>query len=67
MSPSFPDPPAAREESEARAALVEELERRIDEIEGLDETALGSFTTWDWVLCVVGGLVLPVFAIWWFA
>ena len=64
MSSSFPEHPEAREESEARGALVEELERRIEEIEALDDTAIGSFTPWDWLLCVIGALVLPVVAIW---
>ena len=67
MSSSFPDHPGAREESEARRALVEELECRIEEIEALDDTVIGSFNAWDWLLCVIGSLVLPVIAIWWFA
>lgn len=67
MSSSFPDHPGAGEESEARGALVEELERRIEEIEGLDDTDIGSFTAWDWVVSVIGSLVLPATAIWWFA
>jgi hypothetical protein len=46
---------------------VEELERRIAELEGLDESAFGRFTAWDWGVCVVGALVLPVLALWWFA
>jgi len=67
MSSNFPDHPEARDESEARRALVEELERRIEELEGLDDDAIGSFTGWDWLLCVIGSLLLPAVAIWWFA
>jgi hypothetical protein len=67
MSSNFPDDPAARDESEARAALIEELERRIEEIEVLDDAAIGSFTGWDWLLCVIGSLVLPALAMWWYA
>jgi len=67
MSSSFPPHPGAREESEARAALVEELERRIEEIEDLDDSAVGSFTSWDWLFCVIGAVVLPALALWWFA
>ena len=52
---------------EARAAFVEELESRIREIEGLDDTEIGSFTRWDWVICVIGAVVLPHLVIWWFA
>ena len=67
MSSNFPDDPGARDESKARGALVAELERRIEELEGLDDAAIGSFTGWDWLLCVIGSLVLPAIAMWWFA
>ena len=59
--------PGTGDESEARGAVVEELERRIEELEGLDDAAIGSFTGWDWLVCVIGSLVLPAIAIWWFA
>jgi hypothetical protein len=67
MSSNFPDQPGAGDEAEARDALVEELERRIEEIEALDDTEIGSFTAWDWAICVIGSFVLPAIAIWWFA
>ena len=67
MSSNFPDNPRARDESQARRALVEELERRIEALEGLDDAAIGSFTGWDWLFCVIGALVLPAVAMWWFA
>ncbi len=67
MSSNFPDHPGARDEAKARGALVEELERRIEEIEGLDDAAIGSFSGWDWLVCVIGSLVLPAIALWWFA
>jgi hypothetical protein len=51
----------------SREELVEELERRIDELEGLDEAELGRFTPLDWVICVVGALALPLIALIWFA
>jgi hypothetical protein len=50
-----------------RHKRIEELERRIREIEPLDDGDLGSFTRWDWVICVLGGLVVPYLALWWFA
>jgi len=37
-----------------RELVVEELERRIETLEALDDSALGRFTVWDWVICVVG-------------
>jgi hypothetical protein len=55
--------PEARED----AARVAELERRIDELEGLDESAFGAFTAWDWLLCTVFAVALPGLALWWFA
>ena len=67
MSSNIPGDPVTRGESDGRRALVRELEDRIEEIEGLDEAAIGSFTGWDWLLCVVGALVIPAVALWWFA
>ncbi len=67
MSSNFAKDPGTAVESEARGALVEELERRIEEVEGLDDTAIGGFTGWDWLVCVIGSLVLPAIALWWFA
>jgi hypothetical protein len=67
MPSSFPKGPGARGDSEARVALVEELERRIEEIEGLDDATIGRFTGWDWLVCVIGSIVLPAIAMWWFA
>ncbi len=67
MSSNFSDHPGTRDEAEAREALVEELERRIEALEGLDDAAIGSFTGWDWLVCVIGALVLPAIAMWWFA
>ena len=46
---------------------VEEIERRIEALEALDDSALGRFTRWDWLCCVLGGLVAPLVALWWFA
>jgi hypothetical protein len=44
-----------------------ELERRIEELEAYDEAALGHFTTWDWIVCTVFGLALPLLAVLWWA
>ena len=46
---------------------IKELEDRIETIEGLDDSSLGSFTTLDWVIVVVGSVVIPGFLLWWFA
>ena len=47
--------------------LVESLERRIDEIDSLDESSFGAFSSVDWILCVVGAVILPLLAVIWFA
>lgn len=49
-----------------RQQRIEELERRIREIDSLDDGRLGRFSRWDWVICVLGGLIVPYLAIWWF-
>jgi hypothetical protein len=46
---------------------VRELERRIEELESRDEAAFGHFTAWDWTLCTVFCVVLPLLAAWWWA
>ena len=44
-----------------------ELERRIEELEAQPEATFGHFTAWDWTVCTVFGLALPLLAIWWWA
>ncbi len=46
---------------------VSELERRIELLERLDESIPGRFTRWDWLLCVLGAMIVPSLALWWFA
>lgn len=67
MSSNSPIDTNARDDSEGVAPLVEELERRIEEVEAFDDATIGSFTRWDWLVCVVGAVVLPALAMWWFA
>ncbi len=50
-----------------RELLVEDLERTIEAMEALDDSALGRFTAWDWVICVVGSVLIPAVLLWWFA
>jgi len=52
---------------EPGGSRVRELERRIEELEAQDEAAFGHFTAWDWTVCTVFGLALPLLAIWWWA
>ena len=50
-----------------RERLVEDLERRIEEIEALDDSDVGRFTALDWFFCIAGSVVIPVIALWRFA
>ncbi len=50
-----------------RELVVEDLEQRIESLEALDDSALGRFTTLDWVICVVGSVLIPAVLLWWFA
>ena len=60
------DRPAGAERA-GRERLVEDLERRIEELEALDDAHVGSFTALDWFFCIAGSVVIPVIALWWFA
>ncbi len=50
-----------------REQLVADLERRLDALEALDDSDVGSFTSLDWFFCITGSIVIPVIALWWFA
>jgi hypothetical protein len=50
-----------------RERQIEDLERRLDEIEALDESDIGGFTALDWFFCITGSVILPAIALWWFA
>ena len=50
-----------------RERLVEDLEHRLDELQALDDSDVGSFTALDWFFCITGSVVIPVIALWWFA
>jgi hypothetical protein len=54
-------------EQAGRERLVGDLERRLDELQALDESDVGSFTALDWFFCITGSVVIPVIALWWFA
>jgi hypothetical protein len=57
----------ASAEQADRERLVEDLERRIEELEALDDSDVGSFTSLDWFFCIGGSVVIPVIALWWLA
>jgi len=43
---------------------VEDLERRIRDLEARDELDFGRFVAWDWVVCVGFAVVVPLLFIW---
>ena len=43
--------------------LVQDLERRIDTLQDLDDAEFGAFTRTDYVILVVFALLLPVLAL----
>ena len=57
----------ASAEQADRERLVEDLERRIEELEALDNSDVGSFTALDWLICIAGFVVIPAIALWRFA
>ncbi|MBW2494040.1 MAG: hypothetical protein JRE43_04750 [Deltaproteobacteria bacterium] len=60
------DLPASADQAD-RELLVADLERRIEQLEGLDDSEIGSFTALDWFLCITGSIAIPAIALWWFA
>ncbi len=53
--------------TQKRDPRVQELERRIKELEAGDEAAFGRFTSWDWALCIAFAVVVPLLAFWRFS
>ena len=48
---------------EENQELVQDLERRIDTLQELDDAEFGSFTRTDYVLLIIFALVLPTIAL----
>jgi hypothetical protein len=46
-----------------RHAVIAELERRIEEMEQHADEAFGGFGAFDWWMCTLGGLALPLLLI----
>ena len=66
MSQHSPADSTPTPEQVTQRLRVEDLERRIEELEAIDSASLGPFTTWDWIACVLGCLVIPIVVLWWF-
>jgi len=67
----MPDQPRTESHTSAdranRELLVADLERRIEQLERLDDSDIGRFTALDWFFCITGSVVIPAIALWWFA
>jgi len=50
-----------------RDTLVAELERRIRELDEHEEDEFGNFSRFDWLILLLGALVLPLLFVFWFA
>jgi hypothetical protein len=61
------EPDSISVERADRERLIADLEHRIDQLEALGESDTGSFTKLDWFFCIVGSVVIPAIALWWFA
>jgi hypothetical protein len=53
-------------ETSHRLSVLAELETRIHELEHIAEEEFGSFTWFDWLLCIGGAVLLPYLCYVWF-
>jgi hypothetical protein len=67
VTPDAPSKPLAHPEHAARDLRIEELRRRVIELEAHAEAAFGRSTSWDWWVCVLLAVVVPAVLVWWFA
>jgi hypothetical protein len=54
------------EDAAPERARVAELERRIRILDAQDDAAFGRFTSWDWWICTLGAVLLPILLLIWF-
>jgi hypothetical protein len=47
----------------ADAELVRDLEQRIDDMQAMDESKLGTFSRLDWIFLILISIVIPVIAV----
>ncbi len=64
QQPSAPQSTSNPNQS-AGGVQSEELLRRIETISALDDSELGEFTRRDWVICILGALVVPALLLLW--
>jgi hypothetical protein len=68
VSKSDHDAPAGgSNETDSNAAILrDELNRRLQLLDELEDSEFGTFTTLDWALCTVFFFFLPLVIAWWF-
>lgn len=64
QQPSAPES-ASNPNPSAGGVQSEELLRRIETISALDDSELGEFTRRDWLICILGALVVPALMMLW--
>ena len=64
QQPSAPES-ASNPNQSAAGVQSEELLRRIETISALDDSELGEFTRRDWLICILGALVVPTLMMLW--
>ncbi len=64
QQPAAPES-ASNPNQSAGGVQSEELLRRIETISALDDSELGEFTRRDWVICILGALVVPTLMMLW--
>jgi len=57
--------PASDPGPSAQSLQIEDLHRRIEALESIDEAELGEFTRMDWALCIAGAVVIPTLVLLW--
>ena len=53
--------------SPASEEVTRDLVQRIQRIESMGTEELGEFTPMDWLLTVVGAVLIPALLLWWYA
>ncbi len=53
----------AAENSADNSDLVQELENRIETLQNMDDSELGTFGKLDWIILILASIVIPAIAV----